>query len=81
MLCSMKFSEAEEALMKDSRFLLCARGVIINMDCVSSLSRDKSSVIMSDGTYYALRVKSRNELVKTFTQYKILRMREGSALC
>lgn len=81
MLCSMKFSEAEEALMKDSRFLLCARGVIINMDCVSSLSRDKSSVIMSNGTYYAFRVKSRNELIKTFTQYKILRMREGNALC
>ena len=81
MLCSMKFGEAEESLMNDSRFLLCSRGVIINMDCVSSLSRDKLSVIMNDGTYYALRVRNRNELIQTFTQYQISRMRRDKRLC
>ena len=80
MICSMKFGEAEELLMKDSRFLLCARGVIINMDCVSSLSRDKSAVIMPDGTHYAFRVRSRNELVQTFTQYQISRIRGGGGI-
>ena len=81
MLCSMKFSEAAEELMKDSRFLLCTRGVIINMDHVLSLSRDKSSVIMSDGTYYPLKVRGRSELIKSFTQYQISRMRRGGGLC
>ncbi len=81
MLCSMKFSEAEEILMKDSRFLLCNRGVIINMDNVSSLSRDKSAVIMSDGSHYALKVRGRSEIIQTFTQYQISRMRRGVNLC
>lgn len=76
MLCSMKFCEAEEILMKDARFLFCNRGVIINMDCVSSLSRDKSAVIMLDGTHYAFRVRSRNELIRIFTQYQISRMKK-----
>ena len=81
MLCSMKFSEAESILMNDPRFLTCNRGVIINMDNVSSLLRDKSAVIMSDGTQYALKVRSRSEIIKTFTQYQILRMRRGVNLC
>ncbi len=81
MICSMKFSEAEKILMNYPQFLMCNRGVIINMDNVSSLSRDKSAVIMSDGTHYALKVRSRNEIIKTFTQYQISRMREGAKFC
>ena len=80
-ICSMKFSEAESILAKDSRFLTCNRGVIINMDNVSSLSRDKSSVIMSDGTYYALKVRERNEIIRVFTQYQISRMKRGVNFC
>ena len=80
-ICSMKFSEAESILAKDSRFLTCNRGVIINMDNVSSLSRDKSAVIMSDGTYYALKVRERNEIIRVFTQYQISRMKRGVQFC
>ena len=80
-ICSMKFSEAESILAKDSRFLTCNRGVIINMDNVSSLSRDKSAVIMSDGTYYALKVRERNEIIRVFTQYQISRMKRGVNFC
>ena len=81
MICSMKFSEAESILINDPRFLTCNRGVIINMDNVSSLSRDKSAVIMSDGTHYALKVKSRGEIIRAFTQYQISRMRRGGKFC
>ena len=77
MLSSMRFGEAEEILMRDSRFLKCSRGVIINMDCVSSLTRDKSEVIMSDGTRYGFKVRGRSEIIQTFTQYQISRMRGG----
>ena len=81
MLCSMKFSEAEESLMNDSRFLMCNRGIIINMDCVSSLSRDKSSIIMADGSYYPVRVRGRGEIIQAFTQYQISRMKRGVNFC
>lgn len=81
MLCSMKFSEAEESLMNDARFLMCNRGIIINMDCVSSLSRDKSSIIMADGSYYPVRVRGRSEIIQAFTQYQISRMKRGVNFC
>ncbi|MBQ3447087.1 MAG: response regulator transcription factor [Synergistaceae bacterium] len=77
MLCSMKFGEAEEILMKDARFLSCTRGVIINMDCVSSLSRDKSSVIMNDGSHYPIKSRGRSEIISAFVQYQISRMKRG----
>lgn len=77
MLCSMKFHEVEVLLMRHERFLACNRGVIINMDCVSSLSRDRSSVIMSNGTQYAVKVHGRAKVISAFTQYQISRMRRG----
>ena len=77
MLCSMKFGEAEGILMKDARFLLCTRGVIINMDCVSSLSRDKSSVIMNDGNHYPIKLRGRSAIISAFVQYQISRMKRG----
>ena len=77
MLCSMKFAEAEASLMGDARFLFCTRGVIINMDCVSSLSRDKSSIIMMDGNSYPIKIRGRSEIISVFTQYQISRMKRG----
>ena len=77
MLCSMKFGEVSDILMKDARFLACIRGVIINMDCVSSLSRDKSSVIMNDGSSYPVKTRGRPEIIRAFTQYQISRMKRG----
>ena len=80
-LCSMAFREFEDMLRDCANFLERNRGVIINMDNVSSLSRDKSAVIMSDGTHYALKVKSRGEIIRAFTQYQISRMRRGGKFC
>ena len=77
MLCSMKFGEVADVLMRDVRFLLCTRGVIINMDCVSSLSRDKSSVIMNDGNHYPIKLRGRSAIISAFVQYQISRMKRG----
>ena len=74
-LCSMSFREAEAGLCDDSRFLLCNRGVIINMDCAASLSRDKEAFIMNDGSHYAIKVRGRGRIIADFTQYQIARMR------
>lgn len=79
-LCSMAFHEAEAGLNGDSRFMLCNRGVIINMNCVASLSREKDAFIMNDGSHYAIRVKGRAQILSDFTQYQIARMRGGLKL-
>lgn len=75
LLCSMKFRDVEAGLSGDKRFLECNRGIIINMDCVSSLSREKDSFIMMDGTHYPIRTRDRKSIIDTFTQYQISRMR------
>ena len=74
-LCSMTFSEIEAVLLNDSRFLVCNRGVIINMDCVQSLTRDKDVFIMKEGSRHPLRVRCRAKLLDEFTQYQIMRVR------
>lgn len=76
MLGSMAFRDVEATLMEDSRFLFCNRGLIVNMDCVASLSRDKDAFIMNDGSHYAVRVHGRAKILAAFTQYQINRMRE-----
>ena len=74
-LCSMSFSEFEAMLKDDSRFLLCNRGVIINMDSVSSLTRDRDVFIMNDGSRCALRVRGRTKILDEFTQYQLMRVK------
>ena len=75
LICSMKFGEVENILMTDKRFLLCNRGLIINMDCVRSLSKDKEVFIMKEGRRYPLKVKGRAKVIEDFTQYQISRIR------
>ena len=77
LLCSMTFSEIEAMLNDDSRFLTCNRGIIINMDHVSSLTRDKDVFIMKDSTRYPVRFRGRSKIIELFTQYQILRLRGG----
>ena len=73
-LCSMSFKEAEAGLEGDQRFLECNRGVIINMDCVASVSKGKDTFLMNDGSQYAIRCRGRMQIYDTFTQYQIARM-------
>ena len=76
-LCSMSFTEIS-ALLTDPRFLTCNRGLIINMDCAASLSRDKGIFIMNDGSSIPIRVRGRTEIINVFTQYQISRIRRKS---
>lgn len=79
-LCSMRFCDVEAKLTEDVRFLACNRGVIINMDCVNSLSRDRESFIMVDGTRIPIRVRGRAKIIDDFTQYQIARIRREAKL-
>ena len=73
-LCSMSFKEIQERLT-DSRFLLCNRGLIVNMDYVASLTRDKSAFLMNDGSTLPIRVRGRAKVINDFTQYQFSRIR------
>ncbi len=75
LLCSMKFSEFEEILKDDKRFLICNRGIIINMDYTASLTRNKDLFIMEDGYKYPVKIRGRAKIIEQFTQYQISRIR------
>ena len=69
------FGETEQILTADERFLLCNRGVLVNMDHVASLNGDL--FLMDDSISYPLRTKNRSDLIRQFSQYQITRMRRG----
>ncbi|MBQ7577164.1 MAG: response regulator transcription factor [Synergistaceae bacterium] len=77
LIATMTFNEIENILLADKRFLLCNRGLIINMDSVRSLSKDKEVFIMKTGDRYPLRVRGRAKVIEDFTQYQISRLRGG----
>ena len=77
LLCSMAFHEFEDMLEDDARFLECNRGVIINMDCVLSLNRDKSMINMKDGSSYPIKIRKRTKIVEKFNQYQFSRIRNA----
>ena len=77
LLCAMNFREAEILLGADHRFLVCNRGVMVNMDQASSL--EEGVLVMKDGSRWPLRVRDRAKVIADFTQYQIARMRKGAA--
>ena len=75
MLSSMTFKDFQTLLAEQANFIECNRGIIINMDCVMSLNKDKESFIMKDGAQYAINVRRRKNILEIFTQYQISRLR------
>ena len=71
----LTFSELESLLGKDPRFLICNRGVLVNMDHVLALDGDL--LRMQDGSVFPLRTRGRAELTARFTQYQISRLKGG----
>ena len=74
-LCSMKFQDFKINLENDSRFLECNRGIIINMDEIASLSRDRDIFIMKNNFKIPVRVRERIKIIEKFTQYQISKVR------
>lgn len=72
-MANATFADLAEKLQKDQRFLLCNRGVLINMDQVSTLMDD--AFVMKDGSQYALRVRGRAQVVSDFSRYQLSRIR------
>ena len=75
LLSTLKYSDLEEQLLLDSRFMSCNRGVIINMDHVRSLDGD--TFRMNNGSYFPLRVRERSKIISRYTKYMLSRINGG----
>ena len=71
----MTFREIEKLFAEDSRFLLCNRGIIVNMSQISA--QEKGVFVMKDGTRYPIRVNGQSKITEAFSQYLISSMRAG----
>ena len=69
---NMKFSELEDQLSSDQRFLTCNRGIIINMDFI--LSADDEVFTMKNGNNYPIRVRERAKVISRYTKYMLSRI-------
>ena len=67
------FSQVEQLLRAQENFIVCNRGVILNMDRVLRL--DSDCFEMLDGPRLPVRQKDKNTLFAQFTQYQFRHMR------
>ncbi|MBR0168113.1 MAG: response regulator transcription factor [Synergistaceae bacterium] len=72
-LSTMAFKEVEKLFAEDSRFLLCNRGIIVNMSQISA--QEKGVFVMKDGTRYPIRVHGQSKITAAFSRYLINSMR------
>ncbi len=70
---TMTFSQAEKLFAEDSRFLLCNRGIIVNMSQISA--QEYGVFIMKNGERYPIRVMGQSKITAAFSQYLIAAMR------
>ena len=62
------FAQVQEQLQTQPEFLVCNRGVIINMSKVLRFEGD--CIEMLDGIHLPVRQKDKNSLLAQFTQYQ-----------
>ena len=67
------FARIQEQLCGDPRFLLCNRGVVVNMDKVLRFEGD--AIQMLQGPAFPVRQKDKGRLFAAFTQYQFRHMR------
>ena len=70
---TMTFRQAEKLFAEDSRFLLCNRGIIVNMSQISA--QEDGVFIMKIGERYPIRVMGQSKITAAFSQYLIATMR------
>lgn len=70
---NMKFRDAERVLLGHEGFILCNRGVIVNMSKVSAI--EGGVFVMKDGARYPIRQAGLREITAAFSQHVISGMR------
>lgn len=69
----MTFAQMTELLRDEPRFLLCNRGILVNMD--HAIALEGNVIRMNNGAVYPLRLRNQAELHAAFSQYQISRMK------
>ena len=72
--CRSTFSSICAMLEKESRFLLCNRGIMVNMDYIRKA--DKESFEMVNGTFLPIRRRSHLEIMKKYNDYQFAKLNE-----
>ena len=75
MLSNMAFKEIKKLFDDDPRFLLCNRGIIVNMSQISS--RENGVFIMKNGMRFPIRVRDSSKIAAAFSQFLITHLRGG----
>lgn len=65
------FEKITKPLLADCRFLLCIRGVLVNMDFISAI--EGNSFLMKDGTCLPMTVRERKNLIRQYQNYQLER--------
>lgn len=68
------YHDVEELLIRDSRFLVCNRGLVVNMEAIVQFG--EGFIRMSDGKQFAVRQRSKTQLFTIFTQYQFVHMKK-----
>ena len=69
------FKELEAAFENESNFLLCNRGVLINMDY--AVKAKDGRIVMQNGSEYPIRQRDSKAITAKFTKYTADRMRRS----
>ena len=73
LLSNMTFKEVEKVCAEHKNFLVCNRGIIVNMSQISA--QEKGVFIMKNGSRYPIRVNGQSKVTAAFSQYLIANMR------
>lgn len=68
-----KFQDVYNELIIDKRFLLCNRGIMINMDSV--IKYNNNSFTLKNGSTIPIRLRDAQDIYNTFTRYQFERLR------
>ena len=68
-----KFQDVYNELITDKRFLLCNRGIMINMDSV--IKYNNNSFTLKNGSTIPIRLRDAQDIYNTFTRYQFERLR------
>ena len=68
------FSSLHSMLKNEARFLLCNRGVLVNMDFIKQTNRE--IFVMKNGQHFPIRKSDRLEILQTFNDYQFEKLNE-----
>lgn len=72
----IKFQEIYNELKTDNRFILCNRGIVVNMDFISQSKND--NFILKNNDVIALRIRDVQAIRTSFAKYQFERLKKKS---